>query len=78
MSNKETINITLKVLAKDVNTLADELHRHFEVVSFKHLPNTDKMYEKDPYYKKLRNKIKELKNKEAEHINANNYKYKDE
>ena len=74
--NKEiTVNITLKVFSKDVVPLEDMLNEYFNLISFEHLTDTNKMYQEDKRFKEIVKQSKDLKNLRLKYIMDNNYKY---
>jgi glycerate kinase len=73
---KTTLVITLKAKNNEVVNLENVLKDNFELISFEHIQDTSKMYEKDPTFKKLVKQAKELKNQRLDYIMKNNYKYK--
>ena len=50
---KKTINITLKIEDTDVINFESWLNQQLEVISFKIMPNTEKLYETDEYFKNI-------------------------
>jgi hypothetical protein len=73
---KTTINTTLKINNHNVTEFENWLSDKFDLISFQHLENTDKMYQEDEHFKKLVKLNKELKNKRIDYILNNNHKYK--
>ena len=71
-----TVNITLKVENKKIVGLEDFLNKHFDLISFEFLTDTDKMYQEDKEFKKLVKLSSDLKKKRLEYISKNNHKYK--
>ncbi len=70
---KVTINITMKVPEGVVTSLENYYndHEHCELVGFKIIPNTEKLYESDATFKKL---VKEVrKAQELRDIYINEY-----
>lgn len=68
----KTINITLKANEHHVTGLEDHLREHFEVISYKILPDTDKLYETSTTFKKLVKAVKEAQRERDIYINENN------
>ena len=71
----ETINITVKIEESGVVKFRQFLDEHIEVIDFKILPDTQKMYEEDKAFQdicKAERKVKDIKGK---YINDNNNKY---
>lgn len=66
-----TVNITLKVEPHHVLGLESHLREHFKVISYKIIPNTDKLYESDTSFKKLVKAVK--KAQEVRDIYINKY-----
>ena len=72
----ETINITLKVKKDGVVQLRQFLDEHLEVLDFKILPDTQKMWEEDEGFKSITKNINRWKKTRDKYINDNNNKYK--
>ena len=68
----QIINITLKIEDELLTDFEDKLRLHYDVVSFKTLPNTDLLHLKDPYFRKIVKKAKEYNKIKEEYINKNN------
>ena len=71
----ETINITVKLNKEGIPKFQRFLDEHIEVVEFKILPNTDKMYEQDETFRHLSKIKKQSKTAVEKYINDNNNKY---
>jgi hypothetical protein len=71
----ETINITVKIPKHQVVKFSQFMDKHCEVVEFKILPNTEKMYEADPVFRELNKLKKKAKTEVEKYINDNNNKY---
>ena len=70
--NKEiTVNITLKVLARDVVPLEDNLNKYYDLISFEHLTDTNKMYQDDKRFQEIVKQSKDLKNLRLKYIMDN-------
>lgn len=69
-------NITLKLKDEDVLKLEKTLNIHFNVISFKILPDTEKMYEENTTFKKLIKGVKDAQRLRDQYINDHNSKYK--
>jgi len=72
----ERINITLKVKKDGVVHLRQFLDEHLEVLDFKILPDTQKMWEEDEGFKSITKNIERWKKTRDKYINDNNNKYK--
>ena len=70
----KTINATLKVPVLNVNRLEDALRAQFEVIDYKILPNTEKLYSEDNHFKKLVKAVKTAQTIRDKYINEKNYK----
>lgn len=70
-----TVNITVKVPNKKVIDLEDYINENYNLISFEHLTNTDKMYAEDENFKKLVKLGRDLKKQRLDYISKNNYKY---
>ncbi len=75
MERIETLNITLKVEINQVAALQRYLDEHLNVISFRVLPSTEKMYNEDKTFKTLVKAKKQIDKKIGEYINDNNQKY---
>ena len=71
----QTVNITLKVPNSEVVHFENELRSFFDVVDYRVVANTEKMYKEDTYFQKLVKQKKDLSNSILDYINRNNYKY---
>lgn len=71
----QTVNITLKVPNSEVVHFENELRSFFDVVDYRVVANTEKMYKKDTYFQKLVKQKKDLSNSILDYINRNNHKY---
>lgn len=76
LEGETTVNTTLKVKNHNVTDLENWLNEKFNLISFSHLQNTDKMYNEDNYFKKVLKQYKEVKKRKDEYIIKNNYKFK--
>ena len=70
MYDLKTINITLKAFDHNVLGLESHLNEHFDVISYKVLPNTEGWYENDPHFKKLVKEEKRVKRIKADYIQS--------
>lgn len=75
-NEETTVNITLKVENSGLINLENSLKKHFDLISFEHLPNTEKMYSEDKQFKNLVKLGSDLKKRRLEYISKNNHKYK--
>jgi hypothetical protein len=66
---KKTINITAKLEEHEITNFEYWLSEQIEVLSFKIVPNTEKLYEKNPIFKKLVKNVKEAQRVRDEFIN---------
>ena len=71
----ETINITVKVPKLGVLEFRRFLDEHLEVVKFKILPNTEKMYQEDETFKSMIKEQQKYNKLVSKYINNNNNKY---
>lgn len=71
----QTVNITLKVPNSEVVHFENELRSFFDVVDYRVVANTEKMYKEDKHFQKLVKQKKDLSNSILDYINRNNYKY---
>jgi len=67
-----TINITLKIEGKLLVEFENYLYGNFEVIGFRILPDTEKLYEEDDMFKKLVKLEKEARLAKEKYINAKN------
>lgn len=72
MFETKLINITLKVPVINVTGLENHLREHFEVISYKILPDTDELYKTNSTFKKLVKAVKEAQKLRDIYINENN------
>ena len=68
----KTVNITLKIDDHNVTSFESWLGQQLEVVSFKILPDTEKLYETDATFKKLVKAVKSAQEIRDKYINDNN------
>ena len=71
---EKTVNITLKVQDFNVNELDNALRSRFNVIDFKILPNTEKLYSEDEHFKKLVKSKMSAARLVDKYINDHNYK----
>jgi len=67
-----TINITLKIGGGLLTEFENYLYNNFDVVGFRILPDTEKLYEEDDMFKKLVKIEKEARVAKEKYINAKN------
>tara|TARA_R110000772_G_scaffold254725_1_gene370746 strand:+ start:559 stop:813 length:255 start_codon:yes stop_codon:yes gene_type:complete len=77
MEKIETLNITLKINDHQVAEFQRFLDEHFNVISYKVMPDTEKMYATDTTFQKLVKAKKEATKVVGIYINDNNNKYKE-
>ena len=68
----KTINITLKINEHELTSFESWLRQQLEVVDFQIIPDTSKLYETDPAFKKLVKKQKQAKELKNIYINEHN------
>ena len=68
----ETVNITLKIDEHELTNFESWLRNNIEVVSFKILPDTEKLYETDATFKKLVKAVKTAQRIRDKYINDKN------
>lgn len=68
MYKLETVNVTLKVYEHNIIGLESYLNEHFEVISYKILPDTEELYENDPHFKKLVKEVKRVQRLRDDYI----------
>ena len=68
----ETVNITLKINSHELTNFESWLRNEIEVVSFKILPDTEKLYETDATFKKLVKAVKTAQEIRDKYINDKN------
>lgn len=72
----EAINLTIKIDKDEFVRFRKFLEQYIEIVDYKVLPNTKKMYEQDEGYRRVRDTVMKFRKVEDKYINDNNYKYK--
>ena len=75
MSEETTVNITLKLKNHILVDFENWLKDNYNLISFTHLQNTDKMYQEDKGFKKVLKQYKDIKRVKDDYILKNNYKY---
>ena len=71
--DSKTVNITLKIDAYNLNNFENWLRNQLEVIDFKILPDTEKLYQEDKHFKKLVDSERLAKKAKAEYINKHNH-----
>ena len=67
-----TVNITIEGLTDDESYHLDKmLRKHYEVKDFKVLPDTSKLYDSDPIFRKILKGIKSAQLVKDRYINDN-------
>lgn len=74
-NDETTVNITLKIPNCLIVSFEDYLNRNYRLISFEHLPNTEKMYSEDKEFKKLVKLGSDYKKQRIDYIIKNNHKY---
>lgn len=72
MNKIKLVNITLEVADHNVIGLEAHLREHFNVISYKIIPDTKDLYEKDPTFKKMVKAYKSAQKIKDEYINFKN------
>jgi len=72
MESKKTINIVLKLEAHELNAFESWLRQQLEVIDLKILPDTEKLYTDDEYFKKLVKGVKSAQLLRDRYINEHN------
>jgi len=67
-----TINATFKIDEFQLTEFESWFRQHYDVVSLKILPNTEKLYENDKTFKKLVKAVKDAQVLRDVYINENN------
>ena len=70
------VNFTIEIEERAIPVLESALKKHFKIISFKHLPDTNLMYEKSKGFRDLIAKEKEIKKSKADFIHEFNDLYK--
>jgi len=69
---KKTINITLKIEDIDIVNFESWLNQNLEVVKFIIIPETNKLYENDPYFRNIVKNVKKAQKIRDKYINEHN------
>jgi len=72
----ETINITVKLEKHQVVKFQQFIEEHVEVLDFKILPDTQKMWDEDEVFQSIVKEQKKHNKLVSKYINDNNNKYK--
>ncbi len=72
----ETINITVKLHEHQVVKFQQFIEEHVEVLDFKILPDTQKMWDEDEVFQSIVKEQKKHNKLVSKYINDNNNKYK--
>ena len=68
----KTVNITLKVNDSDLTSLESDLRGFTQVIDFRIVADTERLYKEDNTFKKLVKAKKELSNQILDYINKHN------
>lgn len=69
---EQTVNITLKLHNFQITNFEEWLRHEYDVISFKIIPNTEKLYETNPTFKKLVKEVKKAQEVRDKFINDYN------
>lgn len=69
----KTVNITLKIESEQVLNFEHWLRQNTDVIDFKILPDTEKLYETDPTFQKLVKAVKTAQKQRDLYINEKNH-----
>lgn len=70
---KKTINMTFKLEETQVNNFESWFRQNEEVIDFKILPDTEKLYETDKHFQEIVKKVKTAQRIRDEYINNHNH-----
>jgi hypothetical protein len=70
---KKTINMTFKLDITQINNFENWFRQHEEVIDFKILPDTEKLYSEDSHFKALVKSVKDAQRIRDQYINEHNY-----
>lgn len=73
-ATKTLINLTMMIPQSEVSSFEAEMHRVFDVKSFKHLPDTEELYQDNENFRKLLKQKKDLQYRIETFINKYNTK----
>lgn len=71
--SKKTINMTFKIEESQVNNFENWFRQQEEVIDFKILPETEKLYSEDNHFKKLVKTVKDAQRVRDNYINNHNH-----
>jgi hypothetical protein len=69
----KTINITFKLDDSQINNFDNWFRSQVEVIDFKILPDTEKLYSEDSHFKALVKSVKDAQRIRDQYINEHNY-----
>jgi hypothetical protein len=69
----KTVNITFKLDESQINNFDNWFRRQVEVIDFKILPDTEKLYSEDSHFKALVKSVKDAQRIRDQYINEHNY-----
>jgi hypothetical protein len=69
----KTINITFKLDESQINNFDNWFRSQVEVIDFKILPDTEKLYSEDSHFKALVKSVKDAQRIRDQYINEHNY-----
>ena len=69
----KTINMTFKMEEDEIVNFENWFRKHQEVIDFKILPETETLYQKDEYFKKLVKGVKVAQRLRDQYINEHNH-----
>jgi hypothetical protein len=69
----KTVNITFKLDESQINNFDNWFRSQVEVIDFKILPDTEKLYSEDSHFKALVKSVKDAQRIRDEYINEHNY-----
>lgn len=72
MANK-TINMTFKLDESQINNFENWFRQQQEVIDFKILPETEKLYNEDKHFQSLVKKVKDAQRVRDNYINEKNH-----
>lgn len=69
----KTLNFTIKIEEKQLNQLDNWLRAHFQVLDYRILPDTERLYQEDENFQKLVKAEKAAKRIKEKYINEHNH-----
>jgi hypothetical protein len=69
----KTVNITFKLDESQINNFDNWFRSQVEVIDFKILPDTEKLYSEDSHFKALVKSVKDAQRIRDQYINEHNY-----